>query len=98
MGVSLQYRGDYVPKDIGAAICTIKTKRTINFVDWCPTGFKCGIEYKPPVVPPCWHLQRVPRSCSMLANSTAIGQSFGRLNHQFDLLYSKRGFVHWYIG
>ena len=25
-------------------------KRTIQFVDWCPTGFKCGINYQPPAV------------------------------------------------
>lgn len=35
-------RGDVVPKDVNAAIATIKTKRTIQFVDWCPTGFKVG--------------------------------------------------------
>jgi hypothetical protein len=34
------HRGDVVPKDVNAAIATIKTKRTIQFVDWCPTGFK----------------------------------------------------------
>ena len=33
-------RGDVVPKDVNAAIATIKTKRSIQFVDWCPTGFK----------------------------------------------------------
>lgn len=45
MACSLGYRGNIVPKDVGAAICTIKTKRTIQFVDWCPTGFKVGINY-----------------------------------------------------
>ena len=29
-------------QDINAAIAAIKTKRTIEFVDWCPTGFKIG--------------------------------------------------------
>jgi len=43
--------GDVVPKDVNAAVATIKTKRTIQFVDWCPTGFKCGINYEPPTVP-----------------------------------------------
>ena len=43
--------GDVVPKDVNAAVATIKTKRTIQFVDWCPTGFKCGINYQPPTVP-----------------------------------------------
>ena len=41
---------DVVPKDVNASVATIKTKRTIQFVDWCPTGFKCGINYQPPTV------------------------------------------------
>ena len=46
MACCLMYRGDVVPKDVNAAVATIKTKRTIQFVDWCPTGFKCGINYQ----------------------------------------------------
>ncbi|ELK35125.1 Tubulin alpha chain [Myotis davidii] len=38
---------DVVPKDVNAAVATIKTKRSIQFVDWCPTGFKVGINYQP---------------------------------------------------
>ncbi len=41
---ALLYRGDVMPKDCQAAIATIKTKRTIQFVDWCPTGFKVCID------------------------------------------------------
>ena len=44
MACCLLYRGDVVPKDVNAAIATIKTKRTIQFVDWCPTGFKVGLQ------------------------------------------------------
>lgn len=40
MACCLLYRGDVVPKDVNASIATIKTKRAIQFVDWCPTGFK----------------------------------------------------------
>lgn len=46
------FRGDVVPKDVNAAIAAIKTKRSIQFVDWCPTGFKVGINYQPPTVVP----------------------------------------------
>ncbi|KAG5201087.1 hypothetical protein JEQ12_005621, partial [Ovis aries] len=42
MAYCLLYRGDVVPKDVNAAIATIKTKRSIQFVDWCPTGFKAA--------------------------------------------------------
>ncbi|XP_054399015.1 tubulin alpha-8 chain isoform X2 [Pongo abelii] len=40
MACCMLYRGDVVPKDVNVAIAAIKTKRTIQFVDWCPTGFK----------------------------------------------------------
>ncbi|GLD63319.1 tubulin alpha chain-like protein [Lates japonicus] len=36
MACCLLYRGDVVPKDVNSAIATIKTKRSIQFVDWCP--------------------------------------------------------------
>jgi hypothetical protein len=38
--IKLKYKGDVVPKDVNAAIASIKTNRAIQFVDWCPTGFK----------------------------------------------------------
>uniref|UniRef100_A0A672IPI9 Tubulin alpha chain-like n=1 Tax=Salarias fasciatus TaxID=181472 RepID=A0A672IPI9_SALFA len=46
MACCLLYRGDVVPKDVNAAIASIKTRRTIQFVDWCPTGFKVDIYSK----------------------------------------------------
>ena len=60
-----------MPKDVNAAVATIKTKRTIQFVDWCPTGFKCGINYQPPTVVPGGDLAKVMRACCMISNSTA---------------------------
>ena len=38
MACCMMYRGDVVPKDVNASVATIKTKRTIQFVDWSPTG------------------------------------------------------------
>ena len=40
MAICLLYRGDVVPKDVNAAIATIKSNKSVQFVDWCPTGFK----------------------------------------------------------
>jgi tubulin alpha len=98
MAVALMFRGDVVPKDVNAAVATIKTKRTIQFVDWSPTGFKCGINYQPPTVVPGGYLAKVQRSVCMVSNSTAIAEVFARIDHKFDLMYSKRAFVHWYVG
>jgi len=98
MSCCLMYRGDIVPKDVTAAISVIKTKRTIQFVDWCPTGFKCGINSQPPTAVPGGDLAKVTRAAAMLSNTTAIAEVFGRIDHKFDLMYAKRAFVHWYVG
>uniref|UniRef100_A0A8V1A7K9 Tubulin alpha chain n=1 Tax=Gallus gallus TaxID=9031 RepID=A0A8V1A7K9_CHICK len=98
MACCMLYRGDVVPKDVNAAIAAIKTKRTIQFVDWCPTGFKVGINYQPPTVVPGGDLAKVQRAVCMLSNTTAIAEAWARLDHKFDLMYAKRAFVHWYVG
>uniref|UniRef100_A0A8C3AEU7 Tubulin, alpha 7 like n=1 Tax=Cyclopterus lumpus TaxID=8103 RepID=A0A8C3AEU7_CYCLU len=86
MACCLLYRGDVVPKDVNAAIATIKTKSTIQFVDWCPTGFKVGINYQPPTVVPGGDLAKVQRAVCMLSNTTAIAEAWARLDHKFDLI------------
>jgi tubulin alpha len=72
MACCLIFRGDVVPKDVGAVVCTIKTKRTIQFVDWCPTGFKCGINYQLPKVVKGGDLAKSIRATCTISNSTAI--------------------------
>ncbi|KAI9482532.1 tubulin alpha-1 chain [Zychaea mexicana] len=98
MACTLLYRGDVVPKDTNSAIATIKTKRTIQFVDWCPTGFKVGINHQKPTVVPGGDLAEVQRAVCLLSNTTAIGEAWSRLDYKFDLMYAKRAFVHWYVG
>merc|ERR1712057_86380 len=80
------------------SVAEIKTKRTIQFVDWSPTGFKCGINYQPPTVVPGGDLAKVMRACCMISHSTAIAEVMSRIDHKFDLMYAKRAFVHWYVG
>lgn len=98
MSCCLLYRGDVVPKDVNVSIAQIKTKRTIQFVDWCPTGFKIGINYQAPTAVPGGDLAKVSRAVCMLSNTSSIVEAFSRLNHKFDLMYSRRAFVHWYVG
>lgn len=98
MAVCLLYRGDVVPRDVNSAITMIKANSKIQFVDWCPTGFKVGINYQPPTVVSEGDLAKVPRAVCMLSNTTSIAEAWARLDHKFDLMYSKRAFVHWYVG
>ncbi|PHU19998.1 Tubulin alpha chain [Capsicum chinense] len=74
MAFCLMFRGDVVPNDVNAVVATIKTKRTIQFIDWCPTGFKCGINYQPPTVVPGGDLAKVQRAVFMISNSTSVAK------------------------
>jgi len=94
----LMYRGDVVPKDVTNAITTMKTKKNIRFVNWSPTGFKCGINHQPPAAVPKGDLAKVNRALAMLSNTTAIAEVFSRIDQKFDVMYAKRAFVHWYVG
>lgn len=98
MACVLMYRGDVVPKDMNAAVATIKSKKTINFTSWCPTGFKVGINFSPATVVPGGDTAKTLRSLLMIANSTAMSDVISRMDHKFDLMMHKRAFVHWYVG
>jgi tubulin alpha len=98
MACCILYRGDVVPKDVNSAIADVKSQRKINFVDWSPAGFKTGINYKSPCVAKGGNLARVSRGCSMLASTTAIAQAWAQIDHKFDMMFSKRAFLHWYLG
>ncbi|CAI7647889.1 unnamed protein product [Penicillium manginii] len=98
MAVALLYRGDVVPHDCTQAMAHIKAKASFNLVEWCPTGFKLGINYQKPMNVPGSELASVDRSVTMLSKSTAIAAAWHRLDYKFDLMFSKRAFVHWYLG
>ena len=48
LAASLQYRGNVVSKDIEWVFSKIKSNRNIEFVDWCPSGWKFSMNYHLP--------------------------------------------------
>ncbi|KAM0678061.1 alpha-tubulin [Binucleata daphniae] len=98
MACCLLFRGDVKPKDVNQATSLIKSKRSNQFVEWCPTGFKIGINDRPPTVLDGGAMAPVKRAVCLLSNTTAISEAWKRLNNKFDLMFSKRAFVHWFVG
>ncbi|KIH57294.1 Tubulin/FtsZ family, GTPase domain protein, partial [Ancylostoma duodenale] len=96
--VPCQGLGDVVPKDVNEAIMSLKANMGLEFVSWCPTGFKVGINQRRLEVVPGSGLAPTPRALCMLSNTTAIAEAWARLNRKFDIMYAKRAFVHWYVG
>lgn len=98
MALCLLYRGDVVNREVQNAVAQIKAKKTVQMVDWCPTGFKIGICSQPPTPTPGSELAAVNRAVCVLSNTTAIADAWHRIDRKFDLMYAKRAFVHWYVG
>lgn len=98
MSCVLLYRGDVSPTDVNNSIVSIKSKRSINFVDWCPTGFKIGINYQPPTTVPGGDLAATTRAVTMLSNTTSIKSAWKSLLKKFNMMYAKRAFIHHYVG
>jgi len=98
MATCLMYRGNVNTSEANASIVDLKSKSHIQFVDFSPTGFKCGFNNQPITVVPGGNLAPTDKSLCLVANTTAVVDVFTRMDTKFDLLFNKRAFVHWYIG
>jgi len=97
IGTTFQFRGDYVPKDIGLAHCDLQSQRRMKFVDWSPTRKRCGIIWEKPFVVPGSKIRGEKRVAGMLANSSAISQMFCRYAEAFDEMYKNRASLDCYL-
>jgi len=98
MACCILYRGDVTPKDVNEAINLIKGKRSINFVDWSPTGFKVGLNSQPPTFLTNSNLANLHRAACMFSNTTAVGEAWRNLLVKYRLMFEKSAFLHWYTG
>jgi len=94
----LMYRGDVVPKQVQESIKIIKSKQSLQFVDWSPCAFKIGLNSQAPTFVPNSEMAPVDKNCMLISNNTAVAEVFARQNEKFDLMFAKRAFVHWYVG
>eukprot|EP01083_Nonionella_stella_P062143 161656_1 len=99
MAVSINYRGDVKAKEASASARWLKENKKMSLVEWCPTGFKIGLNNTPPAVVENDDIAPSARTCVMIGNNTAINRVFSeRLVKKYDMMYSQRAFVHWYVG
>jgi tubulin alpha len=99
MAISLNYRGNVKSKISNSTVQWLKKQKKVSFVDWCPTGFKIGLNS---VIPNSIEDDDVAisdKSVVMIGNNVAINRVFQeRCAKKFDLMYSQRAYVHWYVG
>ena len=99
MAISVNYRGQVKAKEANAAVQWMKTNKKVCFVEWVPTGFKVGLNEIPAAQVENDELAQFERNVVMIGNNTAISRVFSeRISKKYDMMYSQRAFVHWYVG
>lgn len=87
LAISVLFRGDINSAEADQAVD--EARKDIHFVDFIPTGFKMGLSE--------WAPTDAPLGMAMLANNTAITTVFQKILDQFNTLWDKKAFSHWYI-
>jgi len=102
MAISVNYRGSIKSKEANATVQWLKQNNKISFVEWCPTGFKIGLNEVPAAevkIPTPDIMKTAERNVTMIGNNVAVSRVFTeRITKKYDMMYSQRAFVHWYVG
>jgi len=99
MAISTNFRGGVNSKDANENIQKLKKNNKVYFVEWMPTGFKVGLNEIPCSALEDDILKYSTKTCAMIGNNVAINRVFqDRLSKKYDMMYSQRAYVHWYVG
>merc|ERR1711881_72408 len=99
MAISINYRGEIKSKEANATVQWLKQNNKISFVEWCPTGFKIGLNEVPAATVSDDIMAKAKRNVTMIGNNVAVSRVFTkRITEKYDMMYSQRAFVHWYVG
>merc|ERR1712045_984242 len=88
--------------EANATVQWLKQNNKISFVEWCPTGFKIGLNAVPAATVSVTQpdiMKVAERNVTMIGNNVAVSRVFTeRINRKYDMMYGQRAFVHWYVG
>lgn len=84
------FRGLVSSKEIEEQLMMMQERNVDSFVNWIPNNIKTAICDIPP--------RGLKLSATFLSNTTAIQILFRRIVEQFQSMYRKRAFIHWYTG
>merc|ERR1719486_519831 len=77
MAISLNYRGQIKSKEANSTVQWIKQNNKVSFVEWCPTGFKIGLNNVPPAdIGDIDVMAVADRNVVMIGNNVAVARVF----------------------
>merc|ERR1712025_789216 len=99
MAISINYRGPIMSKEANSTVQWLKQNNKVSFVEWCPTGFKIGLNGTAAAVKDDIMATSKKNNIVMIGNNVAVSRVFTeRITKKYDMMYAQRAFVHWYVG
>ncbi|KAG5679115.1 hypothetical protein PVAND_008707 [Polypedilum vanderplanki] len=84
------FRGLVSSREIEQQLMAIQERNADSFANWVPNNIKTAICDIPP--------RGLKLSATFISNTTAIQILFRRLLDQYQSMFQKRAFIHWYTG
>ncbi|VDN18167.1 unnamed protein product [Gongylonema pulchrum] len=81
---------ELIQQELETQILNIQNKNASYFVEWIPNNVKTAVCDIPP--------RGIKISATFLGNTTAIQEIFIRITEQFEAMFRRRAFLHWYTG
>uniref|UniRef100_A0A1I7V9F7 Tubulin beta chain n=1 Tax=Loa loa TaxID=7209 RepID=A0A1I7V9F7_LOALO len=88
--VAGMFRGRLSMHELETQILNVQNKNSSYFVEWIPNNIKTAVCDIPP--------RGTKISATFLGNTTAIQEIFIRITEQFEAMFRRRAFLHWYTG
>jgi tubulin beta len=89
LAASCIYRGAVTSKDVDDQVSIIQAKEADRFVPWIPNNIKSSICSIAPT--------GFKMTGTFVANTTAIQDVFKRIGAQFQGMFRRKAFLHWYL-
>ena len=86
---SAHFRGRMSSKEVDEQMLNIQSRNTSYFVEWIPSNVKSSICDIPP--------RGLKMAATFIGNTTAFRELFTRVDSQFQKMYARKAFIHWYV-
>jgi len=87
---AMMFRGSMSSKEVDDQMLNMVDKNSSYFVEWIPNNLKASICDIPP--------PNLKMSSTFVGNSTAIQEAWKRVSEQFQLMFRRKAYLHWYTG
>ena len=98
MACSIVFRGGFSDCEVRAHLAHLQQKRSARIVSWCPNAFHVNVNARPNLFVKSKVVSEMGQSVCSLANVSGLKKFLGVVGNDFDRLFSRRSFVHWYLG